>query len=169
MYVVIRVFLLHLYTWLGTASNYSGNLDLYNSKLTTEYPKHFPTCCVFSSHYLTLASNSGYSSVSYGHAVDGWPPFRNCTHAPNCPCYNISALTTYKTPRFHCCNPTVALLRICYLATETCLRNDWCLQSRRLATDLCAEVCLLVLFSAVIFLNSFNQLMFVIQMLCVVV
>jgi hypothetical protein len=35
--------------------------------------------------------------------------------------YNISARTREKTQLFHCCSPTVALLRICGLATGTCL------------------------------------------------
>jgi hypothetical protein len=35
--------------------------------------------------------------------------------------YNISALTTQKAQLFHCCSATVALLRICCLATGTCL------------------------------------------------
>jgi hypothetical protein len=35
--------------------------------------------------------------------------------------YNISVWTTQERPHFHCCNPTVALLRICCLTVGTCL------------------------------------------------
>jgi hypothetical protein len=44
------------------------------------------------------------------------PPVQNSTVLTLSLAYNISAWTT-----FHCCSPTVALLRICCLATDTCL------------------------------------------------
>jgi hypothetical protein len=37
--------------------------------------------------------------------------------------YNISTRTIWKTQFFHCCGPTVGLIRICSQATGTCLPN----------------------------------------------
>jgi hypothetical protein len=47
-----------------------------------------------------------------------------------CPAYNISALTVYKTIRFHCSSPNVSLLRFC------CPEMGTYLQSRCLETSL---------------------------------
>jgi hypothetical protein len=42
--------------------------------------------------------------------------------------YNISARTTQKISHFHCCSPTIALLRIYCLVTGTCLQSR-CLET----------------------------------------
>jgi hypothetical protein len=57
----------HLYTPLGTTSNYSAIANLHNLQITTAPLKLFPACCVFNSLSLATASNSGDSSVSRAH------------------------------------------------------------------------------------------------------
>jgi hypothetical protein len=57
-------FIDHLYTRLGTTSNYSAADNLHNSQTTTAHAKPFPACCVFTSRSLATASNSGNSSAS---------------------------------------------------------------------------------------------------------
>jgi hypothetical protein len=52
----------HLYTRLGTTSNYSTTANLHHLQITTERLKSFPAGCVFTS--LVTASNSGDSSAS---------------------------------------------------------------------------------------------------------
>jgi hypothetical protein len=57
-------FIDHLYTRLGTTSNYSTTANLHNSQITTAPAKPFPAFCVFSNHYLVTAYNCGGSSAS---------------------------------------------------------------------------------------------------------
>jgi hypothetical protein len=57
-------FIDHLYTQLRTMSNYDATTNLRNSQITTAPAKPFPACCVFTSHSLVMASNSGDSSAS---------------------------------------------------------------------------------------------------------
>jgi hypothetical protein len=61
---VVKGFIDHLYTPLGTASNYSPTADLHNTQITTEPAKRFAACCVFLSFFLVAASNSGDSLAS---------------------------------------------------------------------------------------------------------
>jgi hypothetical protein len=49
--------------------------------------------------------------------------YRTQPNSANFVSYNISAQTRQKMPCFHCCGPTVPLLRICCLATGTCLSS----------------------------------------------
>jgi hypothetical protein len=57
-------FIGHLYTQLGTASNYNAVANLHTLQITTAHAKPFPTCCVFTSRSLVTASNNGDSSAS---------------------------------------------------------------------------------------------------------
>jgi hypothetical protein len=57
----VNAFIHHLYTGLGTASNYSATVNLHNSQITTTHAKPFPAWCVFTSRSLVSASNSGDS------------------------------------------------------------------------------------------------------------
>jgi hypothetical protein len=61
--------LTHLYTPLGTTSNYSATANLHNSQITTAPTKPFPACCVFNSRSLASGSNSGDFSVSRAHVI----------------------------------------------------------------------------------------------------
>lgn len=57
-------FIDHLYTQLGTKSNYSTITNLHNLQIATAHTKCFPACCVFTSCSLIVASNSRDSSAS---------------------------------------------------------------------------------------------------------
>jgi hypothetical protein len=54
----------HLYTPLGTKNNYLAIADIHTLQITTACVKPFPSFCVFNSHSLATASNSGDSSAS---------------------------------------------------------------------------------------------------------
>jgi hypothetical protein len=45
----------HLYSRLGTTSNYSATDNLHNLQITTAPAKHFPAYCVFTSRSLATA------------------------------------------------------------------------------------------------------------------
>jgi hypothetical protein len=51
----------HLYTRLGTKSNYSVIANLHTLHITTAHAKSFPACCVFTSRFLLTVSNGGDS------------------------------------------------------------------------------------------------------------
>jgi hypothetical protein len=53
-------FIDHLYTRLGTTSNYIATANLHNLQITTAPAKHFIACYVISRSLVT-ASNSGDS------------------------------------------------------------------------------------------------------------
>jgi hypothetical protein len=57
-------FIDHLYTQLGTTSNYSALANIHHSQITTAHAKYFPARSVFTSSCLVTASNNGYSSAS---------------------------------------------------------------------------------------------------------
>jgi hypothetical protein len=61
----------HLYTQLGTTSNYSAIANLHTSQITAATTKSSPACYVFTSRSLVTASNSGDSSAS---ALTPFPP-----------------------------------------------------------------------------------------------
>jgi hypothetical protein len=64
---------------------------------------------------------SSYNSQGYGGGI------RTRLHAGRLSTDfvpNISSRTTKKTQLFHCCSKTVSLLRICFLATGTCLLSS---------------------------------------------
>jgi hypothetical protein len=87
----VNGFIDHLYTRLGTSSNYSAKANLHNSQITTAAAKHFPACYVFTRRSLITASNSGDSSASASKSslnagsistdsvttdrIPGWRPF----------------------------------------------------------------------------------------------
>jgi hypothetical protein len=72
----VNAFIDHLYTPLGSTSNYSA---IANPR-TSQTPKHplspFPACCVFISRSLATASNSGVSSASRSQVPPSQPPCR---------------------------------------------------------------------------------------------
>jgi hypothetical protein len=127
----VNGFIDHLYTRLGTTSNYSATSYLHNSQITTAPAKPFPACCVIISRSLATASNSGDSSASRAQVLSSQPPLQNWTNDwLSSLAYNISARTTYKTPRFQ--QQLYFCVRIrCRgnVFTEPLPRNGRCLQS----------------------------------------
>jgi hypothetical protein len=86
--------------------------------ITTATAKPFPACYVTIIRCLATASNSGDSSASRIHDISSQPPVQNSLTLPLA--HNNSVQTMWKFP-FVIVVPTVALLRICCLATGTCL------------------------------------------------
>jgi hypothetical protein len=81
----------------------------------------FPACCIFTSRSLATASNSG-DFFSFTR----WGPLFTASRAELTLNWLIPQLITSRhgprwKPRFHCSTQIVALLRICCLATGTCL------------------------------------------------
>jgi hypothetical protein len=138
-------FIDHLYTRLGTTSDYSATTSFHNSQITTA------ACCVFSIRSLVTASNSEDSSASALKAsLNGGShpnlfqllqltlffrlPLKNSLGCLNCLPYNSSARPAQTTPFILVCVPVTAgtclpsrslaalvyscLLKICCLATE---------------------------------------------------
>jgi hypothetical protein len=60
-YGLVNEFIDHLYTSLGTTSNYSATANLHYSQITTALAKPLIACCVLTSRSLATASNSGGS------------------------------------------------------------------------------------------------------------
>jgi hypothetical protein len=82
-------FIDHLYTPLGTTSNYSATANFHNSQTTTAPAKPFPACCVFTTRSLATASNSGDSSASRAQVLCHSHSYRsqlNCQSLPSLPC-----------------------------------------------------------------------------------
>jgi hypothetical protein len=97
-------------------------LNSTTRKSPTPPAKPFPACCVFTSRSLTTDSNSGDSSASRPQLLSSQSPVQNSLKPDNfVPCLYHLGTDHIKTPPFHRCSPAVALLRICCLATETCL------------------------------------------------
>jgi hypothetical protein len=69
----VNGFIDHLYTSLGTTSNYSTTTNLQNSQITTVPSKPFPVCYVFTSRSHRTASNSGDSSASRAQVLSLQP------------------------------------------------------------------------------------------------
>jgi hypothetical protein len=67
-------FIDHLYTRLGTTSNYSATANLHNLQIRA---KHFPACWLFTSRFLVTASNSGDSSASHAQVLYSHTPVQN--------------------------------------------------------------------------------------------
>jgi hypothetical protein len=57
-------FIDHLYTQLGTESNYSATANLHNSQITTASANPFPACYVFTGLSQATASNNGETSAT---------------------------------------------------------------------------------------------------------
>jgi hypothetical protein len=120
-------------SWLDLLTTYTHDMELQAItaplliSIIHKSPQHplslFLACCVITSHSLAMASNNGGPSDSRTQVLSSQPPVWNCllSLGSKPPRYNISAWTTQKIPCFHCCSPTVALLRICYLKTGMCL------------------------------------------------
>jgi hypothetical protein len=72
----------HLYTPLGTTSNYRVTANLHNSQITPAPAKSFPVCCVFTSRSLAAASNSAASSASHAQVLSSQPLYRTDLVAP---------------------------------------------------------------------------------------
>jgi hypothetical protein len=102
-------FIDHFTTRIGTARNYSAISNLHTSQITTVHDKSFLACCVFTSRYLVMASNSGDSSTSRAQVNSEWrlpsyylfsshTPLQKRLGCPNCLPYNCSARSTQRTP-----------------------------------------------------------------------
>jgi hypothetical protein len=74
---LVNGFIDHLYTRIGTTSNYSATANLQNSQITTAPAKPFPACCVFTSHSPAKASNSGDVSALHAQVLSSQTPVRN--------------------------------------------------------------------------------------------
>jgi hypothetical protein len=70
-------FIDHLYTPLGTTSNYSAIADLYTLQITTAPAKSSPVCGFSNSHSLATACNGGDSSASSAQVLLSQPPVMN--------------------------------------------------------------------------------------------
>jgi hypothetical protein len=58
-------FIDHIYTQLGTTSNYNAIINLHTLQITAAITKSSPAFSVFNSHSLAMASNSEDSSASH--------------------------------------------------------------------------------------------------------
>jgi hypothetical protein len=72
----------HLYTQLGTTSNYSTIANLHTLQITTAHAMSFPACCVFISRSLVGAPNSEDSSASALKSSLHSLPYRTDLAAP---------------------------------------------------------------------------------------
>jgi hypothetical protein len=71
-------FIDHLYTPLGTTSNYSAIANLHNLQINASNTKSSTPCTVFTRRFLATASNSGDSSVSRSQFHPLQTPVQNC-------------------------------------------------------------------------------------------
>jgi hypothetical protein len=121
-------FMDHLYTRLGTTSNYRVTDDLHNSEITTAPAKTFPACCVFTNRSLETASNGGKSSASRAQVPSSQTPVQNCLTTDI-----DKAETLCFQQQLYCC----VRLRSCgSVFTKPLPRNVRCLQSHCSATGL---------------------------------
>jgi hypothetical protein len=95
---MVNGFIDHLYTPLGTTSNYSATANLHNSQITTAPAKSFAAYCVFTSRSLATASNCWDSSASRAQVLSPYTPVQNWLGRSNCLPYNFSVWTWYKHP-----------------------------------------------------------------------
>jgi hypothetical protein len=94
----VNGFIDHIYTRLGTTSDYSATANCHNSQITTARAKPFLSCCVFTSRSLAAASNSGDSSAPRAQVLSLQTPILNSLGLPSCLQGNSSARTTWKHP-----------------------------------------------------------------------
>jgi hypothetical protein len=111
-------FIDHLYTRLGTTSNYSTT-SISTIHKSLQHPLRLFQPAVSSpaipwQQLLTVEILQLHAFKSSLHR----PPYRTYYQLTLSLAYNISAQTTQKTRISHCCSPTIALLRICCLAME---------------------------------------------------
>jgi hypothetical protein len=95
-------FIDHLYTSLGTTSTYNTIADFHASQITTTPTNPFPTCYVFTSHSLAMASNSGDSSASHAQVLLTQPPMQNSCQLS---CVTVAAGTCLPS-----CSPEMGLI-----------------------------------------------------------
>jgi hypothetical protein len=71
--------------WDVTIRNYGAITSLHNSQITTAPAKYFPPCYVFTSRFLTKASNSGDSLASRAQVLSSQSPLYNSrlTYSPH--------------------------------------------------------------------------------------
>jgi hypothetical protein len=79
-YGFMNWFIDHLYTPLGTTSNYSATVDLQNSQITTAPAKPFLACCAVINLSLVTASKSKDSSASRVWVLLSQPHAQNSCH-----------------------------------------------------------------------------------------
>jgi hypothetical protein len=118
---LVNGFIGHLYTRLGTTSNYSVTTNIYNSQSTTAPAKPFPACCVFTIRSLAMASNSGDSSASCAQDLSSQTPIQNWLGRPLQD--NSSARTTQKHPVSNC----TCIVAHRFIPAGTCLLSH-CLE-----------------------------------------
>jgi hypothetical protein len=94
LYWLLYVFIDHLYTRLGTASNYSTIGNLHNSQIIIAPAKHVLACWVFTSRSKVTASDSGDSSASRAQVLSLQAPAQNWLGRPNFLQDNTSERTT---------------------------------------------------------------------------
>jgi hypothetical protein len=75
---LVNGFIDHLYTPLGTVSNYSAVANLHTLQITTAPAKLFSSLQIFISCYLATASVTGDSSTSHAQVLSSQPPVQNC-------------------------------------------------------------------------------------------
>jgi hypothetical protein len=87
------------------------------------HAKSCPVCSGFTRRFLVTASNSGDFLIAPTKSSLHRLQYRIHYQLTMFLAYSISARTTNKTQIFHCWSPTVALLRIWYLARGMCLHS----------------------------------------------
>jgi hypothetical protein len=136
----VNGFIDHVYTRLGTTSNYSATANLHNSQIATAHSKPSPACCVFIRRSLVTAPNSGDSSVSRLQVLSSQPPMRNRTNVVPC----LYVTSRHRPHRKHpVSNRKYCCLHIrCHgnVFTEPLPRNCRCLRSHCSATGLYAAI-----------------------------
>jgi hypothetical protein len=108
-------FIDHLYTKLGTTSNYNAIADLHTLQINTAHAKSFPACCVFTNHSLVTASNSGYSSASAlkSSLNGGSLPTESFLHRLPCRTDSVAPVDFLKTrPHYSCSCYSLYTLRV---------------------------------------------------------
>jgi hypothetical protein len=76
---LVTGFIDHLHTRLKTISNYSATAISTIHKSPQHLVSPFTACCVFNSHSLATAGNSGDSSASCAQVLSSQPPVQNST------------------------------------------------------------------------------------------
>jgi archaellum component FlaF (FlaF/FlaG flagellin family) len=114
-------FIDHLYTRLGTTSDYRAIADLRTLEITRAHTKSSQSSST--SHFLVTASNNGDSSVSVLMSLlsGEYPTTDSDSQLTFSLVYNISARTTQKHP----VSNNTSIVTFVFVAAETCLPNRW--------------------------------------------
>jgi hypothetical protein len=83
--------------------NYSSNANLHILQITTAPAKPFPARCVFTSHSLATASNSGDSSTSRTQDLSSRPSLQNSSGLIAPTALVITSRHEPHTKLFYCC------------------------------------------------------------------